>query len=69
MAAVAACELVRQPLILVTGSRYVRNGVLKLVAGADPAESRHADRWYRFRVRARMGTLRAWWTPSHQTAE
>eukprot|EP00974_Lingulodinium_polyedra_P086644 8398386-Lingulodinium_polyedra.AAC.1 len=42
-AALAACRLATQPLILVADSRFARDGVLKLAGGADPSDWKHGD--------------------------
>eukprot|EP00974_Lingulodinium_polyedra_P067297 6514959-Lingulodinium_polyedra.AAC.1 len=69
MAAVAATVAMPQDFLLVTDSRYVRDGIHRLRDGEDPSEWRHADMWALIRARAVGRTLDAMWVPSHRTAE
>eukprot|EP00974_Lingulodinium_polyedra_P019900 1923042-Lingulodinium_polyedra.AAC.1 len=59
LAAVAACRAAPRGFLLVTDSRYVRDGVCRLRDGEDPAEWRHADLWALIRDRAVDRTLSA----------
>eukprot|EP00974_Lingulodinium_polyedra_P012660 1226465-Lingulodinium_polyedra.AAC.1 len=69
MAAVAAVRAMPRDFLLVTDSRYVRDGISRLREGEDPSEWRHADLWALLRERATDRALRAMWVPSHRAAE
>jgi ribonuclease HI len=68
-AALAAVQSVAEPVELVSDSRWVVNSVAALIAGACPAEWRHADLWEKIVPHVQSGKLRARWTPAHQSAE
>eukprot|EP00974_Lingulodinium_polyedra_P074667 7235661-Lingulodinium_polyedra.AAC.1 len=59
MAAVAATLAMPRGFLLVTDSRYVRDGIYRLRDGEDPSEWRHADLWALVRARAVDRTLSA----------
>jgi ribonuclease HI len=68
-ASLAAVRAVREPVDLVTDSKYVVRSVARLAAGESPSEWRHADLWGQLEPHVRAGRLRARWTPAHKTAE
>eukprot|EP00974_Lingulodinium_polyedra_P007418 704775-Lingulodinium_polyedra.AAC.1 len=56
-------------LLILTDSKYVRDGIVRLREGASPAEWKHADLWFRVRARVATGRVSVRWIPAHRTAE
>ena len=65
-AAVQAVALARGPVLVVTDSQYVANGVARLQGRPRPPEWRHADLWARLWRAAHGGVLSARWVPAHR---
>ena len=66
-AACRAAALRRGPLLIVTDSRYVADGVARLSTGPVPPEVLHADLWSAL-ASAGGGEVRARWVPAHRPA-
>ena len=65
-AAVIATTAVPGPLLIVTDSRYVADGIHRLGGRLWPPEWKHADLWYHLWVAGSGGGLVARWVPAHR---
>ena len=68
-AAVQTVSLAGAPVEVITDSRFVRNGVAALRAGACYLDWAHSDLWERIAEHSRSGFLTARWVKGHTTAE